>query len=61
LIIEDPKKKNRIRRKVLCQSIAGNDCEILTITSFSSDPETIKNRKGITVTSRVHPGETNAS
>lgn len=57
----DPKKKNRMRRRTLCQSIAGNNCEMLIITTFQSDPEAIKNRKGIVITSRVHPGETGAS
>lgn len=34
---------------------------MLIITSFQSDPEAIKNRKGIVISSRVHPGETGAS
>ena len=40
---------------------AGNNCDMLIITTFGSDPETIKNRKGIVISSRVHPGETGAS
>lgn len=59
-ISADLKKKNRVRRSVLCQSEAGNDCELLTITTFN-DPEAIKSRKVVLLTSRVHPGETNAS
>ena len=41
--------------------MAGNNCEMLTITSFHSDPESIKNRKGVIITGRVHPGESGAS
>lgn len=60
-ITADPRKRGRVRRKVLCQSIAGNNIELLTITSFQSDPESINRRKGIVLMCRVHPGETNAS
>ena len=34
---------------------------MLVITTFQSDHEAIKNRKGICISSRVHPGETGAS
>ena len=34
---------------------------MLIITNFQSEPEAIKNRKGIVISSRVHPGETGAS
>ncbi len=57
----DVVRKNFIRRRVLCQTIAGNNCDLLTITSFLCDPQALKNRKGIVISSRVHPGETNAS
>jgi murein tripeptide amidase MpaA len=57
----DPKRKNRMRRKTLCQTIAGNNCDMLIITTFQSDPEVIKARKGVVISSRVHPGESGAS
>ena len=57
----DPKRKNRMRRRTLCQTIAGNNCEMIIITTFQSDPEAIKNRKGVVLSSRVHPGESGAS
>ena len=57
----DPKRKNRLRRRTLTQTIAGNNCEMIIITTFQSDPEAIKNRKGVVITSRVHPGESGAS
>ncbi len=34
---------------------------MLTITSFCSDGEAIRKRKGVVISSRVHPGEANAS
>lgn len=57
----DPKKKTRFRRKELCKSIAGNTVDIMIITSFGSDFEEMKKRKGVVISSRVHPGETNSS
>ena len=33
----------------------------MTITNFNNDPETTKEKKGIMITSRVHPGETQSS
>ena len=36
-------------------------CELLIITSFGSEPEAIRARKGVVISSRVHPGETGAS
>jgi hypothetical protein len=35
------KHKERIRRTVLCRTIAGNDCDMVIITNFSSKPEDI--------------------
>jgi len=58
---DDPANATRLRRKVLCRTLAGNNCEIVTITSFDSDPEEIKKRRGIFLSARVHPGESNAS
>ena len=34
---------------------------MLTITNFNNDSETTKDKKGIVISSRVHPGETQAS
>jgi hypothetical protein len=30
----DPKRKNRMRRRTLCQTIAGNNCEMIIVTTF---------------------------
>ena len=50
-----------MRKTVLCKSLAGNDVDMLIVTNFASDPLDISVRKSIILTSRVHPGETNAS
>ena len=36
-------------------------CDLLTITNFADGPEKIRQRKGIIISARVHPGETGAS
>ena len=41
--------------------MAGNDVDMLIVTNFSSDPVDIAVRKSVILTSRVHPGESNAS
>ncbi|XP_068093227.1 cytosolic carboxypeptidase 1 isoform X2 [Hyperolius riggenbachi] len=54
------------RQDVLCETLAGNGCPVVTITAM---PESnyyehvyqFRNRPYIFLTSRVHPGETNAS
>ena len=58
---EDPKKKQRLKRRELCKTLAGNTCDLLTITTFGSDYEEVRKRKGLVISSRVHPGETGAS
>ena len=45
----------------MCESLAGNAVELLTITSFACDPEELAKRKGIVISSRVHPGESNSA
>jgi murein tripeptide amidase MpaA len=46
---------------VLCKSLAGNDVDVLIITNFKSEPIELSVRKSVVLTSRVHPGESNAS
>lgn len=53
--------KDKIRKTVLCKTIAGNECEMVIITNFTSKPEDIAVRRAIVLTARVHPGESNAS
>ncbi|KAI8909542.1 hypothetical protein EDD86DRAFT_205672 [Gorgonomyces haynaldii] len=54
----------RCKRTVLCQTLGGNECPLLTITDF--DPEShvlfpVKSRKYVFLSARVHPGESNSS
>lgn len=56
-----PESKDRIRKTVLTKTIAGNDCEMVIITNFTSKPEDIAIRRAVILTSRVHPGESNSS
>ncbi|XP_056380356.1 cytosolic carboxypeptidase 1 isoform X2 [Hyla sarda] len=59
-------QKIYFRHDVLCETLAGNGCPVVTITAM---PESnyyehvyqFRNRPYIFLTSRVHPGETNAS
>ena len=56
-----PESKDRIRKTIVCKTIARNDCEMAIITNFGSRPEEIAIRRAIIITARVHPGESNAS
>ncbi|XP_043526563.1 cytosolic carboxypeptidase 1-like isoform X4 [Frieseomelitta varia] len=49
------------RAETLCETLNGNNNPLLTITSLDSKSNPIQNRKVIFLTSRVHPGESNAS
>lgn len=53
--------KDKIRRTVLCKSLAGTDVEMLIVTNFASTPEAISHRKAVILTCRIHPGESNSS
>eukprot|EP00658_Telonema_sp_P-2_P040747 TRINITY_DN29134_c0_g1_i2.p1 TRINITY_DN29134_c0_g1~~TRINITY_DN29134_c0_g1_i2.p1 ORF type:complete len:281 (+),score=65.69 TRINITY_DN29134_c0_g1_i2:201-1043(+) len=55
------RNQDRVRRRVLCQTLAGNSCDVLTISSFTGESHTLKSRRGVVLTARVHPGESNAS
>ncbi|XP_021353358.1 cytosolic carboxypeptidase 2-like isoform X24 [Mizuhopecten yessoensis] len=60
-ITNDPVKSKICKQRVLCRTLAGNLVYVLTITSPSQNPEDIKHKKAVVITSRVHPGECNAS
>lgn len=56
-----PDSKDKIRKTILTRTLAGNDCEMVIVTNFLSRPEEIAVRRAVILTSRVHPGESNAS
>lgn len=54
------------KQQTLCRTLAGNSCPIVTITACPvsrrwKDLHQMRNRPYIVLTSRVHPGESNAS
>jgi murein tripeptide amidase MpaA len=51
-------------RATLCRTLAGNRCEYITITSkrkADEENKDVKEKKGVFLSARVHPGESNAS
>ena len=57
----DQTRNITFRRTSLCKTLAGNHCDLLTITEQTGSLEELQKRSGVILTSRVHPGETNAS
>lgn len=47
----------------MTRTLAGNRCEYITITSKDKDPKSMKAlaKKGVFISARIHPGESNAS
>ncbi len=52
---------NIVKCKSIGESLAGNDIQCLTVTNFKSSPEAIRARRGVLLSARVHPGESNSS
>jgi hypothetical protein len=48
-------------QRTLCQTLAGNSCDIISISERSSGVIESKNKPAIVITGRVHPGESNSS
>jgi cytosolic carboxypeptidase protein 2/3 len=66
-IERDPKRQKFMQTTALCKTLAGINCELLTITDYSEKKESEKEPKirhtprvkpGVVISARVHPGET---
>ncbi|GAB1606704.1 cytosolic carboxypeptidase 2-like [Argonauta hians] len=57
-IISQPGTSQWIKREVLCETRAGNSCFLITVTDFDCDD---RNKEGVVLSARVHPGESQAS
>ena len=58
-LLRDAQRKKFVSRRELCRTIAGNRCELLTVTSPAR--EGFAARRIVVLSARVHPGESNAS
>jgi hypothetical protein len=50
-----------LQRGCLATSLAGNAVDVLTITAAADRGRPLEQRRGVVLSARVHPGETNAS
>lgn len=50
-------RNSYVTKKTLCKTLAGVNCEYLTVTAREKI-ENINKRKAIVISARVHPGET---
>ncbi|TYZ65345.1 hypothetical protein PybrP1_012669 [[Pythium] brassicae (nom. inval.)] len=50
-----------LRRSALCKTLSGKDCELLSISDFAASTQEQKARRAVVISSRVHPGEAQAS
>ena len=60
-IEEDPVRQKVFRRRLLCRTLSGNACDVLTVTAPIKNNEELARRRIVVVSARVHPGETVAS
>jgi murein tripeptide amidase MpaA len=59
-ILEHEESKEFTFKRKMCKTLSGNNLWYLTVTSHCDD-NAQKKKRGIVVTSRCHPGETNGS
>lgn len=58
---QDERIAKFFHRRTLCETLAGNKCEVITITDRASGAMEARNKPSIVVSARVHPGESNSS
>ena len=49
-----------VRRSLLCKTVMGHRCDLLTVTDFAGGPP-VDDRDYVFISARVHPGESNSS
>lgn len=57
----DPVRSRLCKTRILCRTLAGNLVYLLTITSEAPNAEEARAKRAVVLSSRVHPGESNAS
>jgi hypothetical protein len=73
-LTDDPRRGKLVCRQTLCTTLAGNRCDVLTITNYPPSGRTeagcvpafertgsSHRKRAVVLSARVHPGETNAS
>ena len=55
-LLTDPRKSPYIQRSVLCKTLGGNVCDLLTITSPATSAEELLGRPVVFLSARIHPG-----
>ena len=56
-----PGASESMHRTMLCKTLSGQVCDLVTITEMHEDCTLIEERPFVLMTARVHPGETNSS
>ncbi|KAJ3200124.1 Cytosolic carboxypeptidase 2 [Dinochytrium kinnereticum] len=57
----DPERSHLLRHTVIGRGVIGNHVDMISITNPATSPEELGRRRGVVVSARVHPGESNAS
>ncbi|XP_036883902.1 cytosolic carboxypeptidase 2 isoform X2 [Sturnira hondurensis] len=60
-VANNPLQSRFCKLRTLCRSLAGNAVYLLTITNPSRTPQEAAAKKGVVLSARAHPGESNGS